>query len=84
VSGNNYGNHSEVIKFDDNFINWLYDTGTQSNMCKLVNDLNIPPIAPDIPGYIISRDDIHYNARTNKLLAKGFCKQINQKLEEKV
>lgn len=81
ISGKNRGNLWEEINFSDRYINWLWDDGdgTVSNLNHLIKKLNMP-MKNGVPGYQISKDDIHFNSEANLLLAKGFCEQIKHRL----
>ena len=65
---------NELLTFDDDYVNWMFDTPLHSNLYGLVRRLNKPR------GYFwVSNNDKHFNGEANRKLSKLMAEQIKLK-----
>lgn len=74
VSGNNRGNLTGPLEFDNSFVNWMFDSPLHSNMNRLVSQIGMPK-----KSYTISNTDSHFNKEANIRLSNLMATQIKLK-----
>lgn len=74
ISGDGRGNLTELLTFDDDYVNWMFDTPLHSNMNRLVHRIGMPKTS-----FVISNNDGHFNGEANRRISKLMAKQIKLK-----
>lgn len=74
ISGDNRGNLTELLTFDDDYVNWMFGNPLDSNMNRLVHQIDMPE-----KSFVVSNIDAHFNGEANRRISKLMAQQIKLK-----
>lgn len=74
ISGDGHGNLTELLTFEDDYVNWMFDNPLHSNMNRLVHRIGMSKTS-----FVVSNIDPHFNGEANRRLSTLMAEQIKLK-----